>query len=187
MTLEHTYLLGSGPPSRESGRLDVQHVFFGKITGELVPKSISSHLGTVASPRIADIGTGTAVWLIDIGSQLPPTSHLAGFDITEDTFPPADKRPENLTLHKHNAVEPFPEEHLGKYDLVHARALMYGLKKDEWVVVARNMAGLLKPGGWLLWEDTGYTSWVCLPPLPGITEALAVDIEFAKKLGRDVT
>ena len=182
-----TYTLGSGPPSRESKRLDIQHVFWGKLTGSLLPRSISDHLSTIAAPRVADIGTGTASWLVDLGTQLPPTSSLNGFDMNAETFPPAEKLPSNLTLQVANALEPFPEEHLGSYDLVHARLLMYGLKKDEWAVVARNLVTLLKPGGWLLWEETGYTSWVSLPPSKAINAVLEHDVAFAKKLGRDIT
>lgn len=183
----HTYLLGSGPASRESGRLDFQHVFWGKLTGGLLPKSISNHLSTIASPRIADIGTGTASWLVDLGTQLPPASTLHGFDINAATFPPAETLPPNVSLQEANAVEPFPEEHLGSYDLVHARLLMYGIKKDQWELVAKNLASLLKPGGWLLWEETGYSSWVSLPPSRAINAVLELDVAFAKKAGRDIT
>jgi hypothetical protein len=41
--------------------------------------------------------------------------------------------------------------------------MMYALKKDQWEAMAWNLRILLKPGGWLLWEETGYTSWVSLP------------------------
>lgn len=187
MTSEQTYLLGSGPPSKEAGRLDDQHAFLGKFSGGLVPTDISTHLATIPTPRIADVGTGTAAWLIDIATQLPPTSVLAGFDVTRDTLPPPDSRPANFTFYNHNATEPFPEEHVGTYDLVHVRFLMYALKKHEWAVVAQNLYALLKPGGRLLWEETGYVSWVAIPPHPAVTEAMTVDCAFAEKLGRDVT
>lgn len=188
MTSEQPYILGDGVPSVETARLDEQHVMLRKITGgQLVPDDIAAHLATIPSPRIADVGTGTAAWLIDMGSHLPTTTALAGFDIADDTFPAAESRPANLSLHMHSATQPFPEEHVGRYDLVHARLLVYGLKKGEWEVVARNMYALLKPGGWLLWGETGYTCWSCIPPHPAITEVMTVDQTFAMKVGRDVT
>ena len=184
---QETYLLGSGPPSREIERLDVQHAFWAKLTGRtLLPKPISSYLATVPSPRVGDLGTGNANWLVDLGTQLPPTSTLAGFDISADIFPPADKRPGNLTLEIHNAIEPFPEEYLGTFDVVHARLLTYGVKKGEWQIIARNIFALLKPGGWVMFEETGYPSWVTIPPSNAVNAILEVDIAFAKKVGRDL-
>lgn len=185
-----TYILGDGGPvSDEITRLDFQHFFFfRKLTGDrLLPKSISEHLSTLPAPGVADVGTGTGGWLADLARQLPPTSSLYGFDIDTDKFVPADKLPSNITLEAGNALEPLPEEHHGKYDVVHARLLMYALKKDDWEIVARNMFTLLKPGGWLLWEETGYPSWIALPPSKGFTDFLEVDIAFAKKVGRDIT
>lgn len=184
---EHTYILGGGPASHESGRLDFQHVLLSKLTGTLLPSHISSHLATIPSPRIADIGTGTAIWLIDLSSQLPPSSSLTGFDINSETFPPAEELPSNLTLQAHDALRPFPEEHRGTYDIVHARFLTYGFKKGEWEVVAGNMASLLKPGGWVLWEETGYPCWSFIPPTPNISALLQLDVAYAKEVGRDIT
>lgn len=184
---EHTYILGGGPASRESGRLDFQHVLFGKLTGTLLPNHISSHLAITPSPRVADIGTGTASWLIDLSSQLPPSSTLTGFDINSGTFPPAEKLPSNIALQVHDALKPFSEEHLGAYDIVHARLLTYGVKKGEWEVVAKNMASLLKPGGWVFWEETGYPCWSFIPPTPNITALMQLDVAYAKQVGRDLT
>ena len=181
------YILGSGPISDETARLDFQHAFFRKITRGLLPKDISNTLSTLTSPRIADVGTGTATWLFDLASQLPPTSELYGFDVDTGKFPSAGKLPANVTLQQVDAKSPFPREHLGLYDLVHVRLLMYALKKDEWEAMARNLGKLLKPGGWLLWEETGYVSWVSLPPSPAINAILDYDIRFAEKVGRDIT
>ena len=184
---EYTYILGGGPASRESGRLDFQHVLFRKLTGALLPGHISSHLSSIDSPHIADIGTGTGSWLIDLGSQLPPSSSLTGFDINSETFPPAETLPSNLTLQAHDILQPLPDEHLGRYDVVHARLLMYAFKKGEWEVVARRMASLLRPGGWVLWEETGYPCWSFIPPTPTIAELWQIDVEYAKEVGRDIT
>lgn len=101
---EHTYTLSGGPASREAGRLDFQHVLLCKMTGGLLPESISSHLATLPAPRIADIGTGTAKWLIDLSSQLSASASLTGFDISEKTFPSTEKLPSNVTLRVHNAL-----------------------------------------------------------------------------------
>jgi SAM-dependent methyltransferase len=182
-----TYILNNGPASRESTRLDLQHVFFSELTGELLPRSILDHLSMLSSPRIADIGTGTGAWLLELATRLPLTSQLDGFDIDTEKYPTRQELPDNVSLEFGNALEPFPEKHCGSYDFVHVRLMMYALKKDQWEAVARNLKTLLKPGGWLLWEETGYTSWVSLPPSKAINAILDFDIRFAKKAGRDIT
>lgn len=185
-----TYILGdSGPVSDEVARLDFQHFsFFRKLAGDkLLPKHISEYLSTLPSPSVADVGTGTGAWLVDLARELPPTSSLYGFDIDTNKFAPADTLPSNVTLAAGDALEPPPEEHRGKYDVVHARLFIYALRKEDWDVMARNMLALLKPGGWILWEETGYPSWVALPPSKGFTDFLEVDIAFGKKVGRDIT
>jgi SAM-dependent methyltransferase len=130
----------------------MQHVFFSELTGELLPRSILDHLSTLSSPRIADVGTGTGAWLLDLATRLPPTSQLTGFDIDTEKYPARQELPDNVSLEPGNVLEPFPETHCGAYDVVHVRLLMYALKKDQWETAARNLKTLLKPGGWLFWE-----------------------------------
>jgi hypothetical protein len=157
------------------------------MTDTLLPASISKHLSTIPSPRIADVATGTAVWLNAVSKTLPPTAQLDGYDFDTSKFPPASALPANVNLSFGNVLEPFPAELLGTYDLVHVRLLMYGLQSHEWEIAARNLAALVKPEGYLLWEETGYTSWVTLPPSKAWYELLDYDIRFAMESGRDVT
>jgi SAM-dependent methyltransferase len=182
-----TYILGNGPVSDERARLDHQHTFFRKLVGGLLPRSISGYLATVSSPKVADVGTGTGSWLLDLATHLPPSSRFCGFDIDTAKYPSQQELPENVSLEFGNALESFPEQHRGLYDLVHVRLMMYALKKDEWEAMGRNLATLLKPNGWLLWEETGYISWVSLPPSKAFNDILDLDIRFAQKIGRDIT
>src|SRR5690606_36035991 len=126
------------------------------------------HIVKLTSPRIADVGTGTAIWLVDLASRLAPTLALQGFDIDTARFPSAEKLRLGVKLQQLDAKEPFPSEHLGSYDVVHAGFFIYGLSNDEWKPMTRNLITTLKPGGWILWEETGYSSWVTLPPSPAI-------------------
>lgn len=48
---------------------------------------------------------------------------------------------------------PFPAKFHGGYDLIHIRLIAVALAEDEWVPTLRNIQALLKPGGWLQWED----------------------------------
>lgn len=57
--------------------------------------------------------------------------------------------------------QPFPEYMHGKYDLVHARLLVVAMLPGDWEIVLRNLAKLLKPGGFLQWEEGEFlnASW----------------------------
>lgn len=168
----------------EDSRLNFQHDVFLRMTkGRLIPQHVFTALPP--NPRIADVATGTGIWLNELSKQLPH-AQLEGFDMAPENFGTVAS---NVILHRYsqNALEPFQEELRGKFDVVHVRLLMFGLKADEWMKAFANVATLLKPGGWVCWEDTGYISWVTIPPSRAWYDLLAFDIEFAMRAGRDIT
>lgn len=72
---------------------------------------------------------------------------------------PLDLVPPNIHLHVHNLWEPFPEEMLGRFHFVHARLLLLAMADQEaWTSAVKNLSTLLKPGGWLQWEDGDFPS-----------------------------
>jgi len=171
----------------EEDRLNFQHNVFLRMTkGHLLPTHIEASLPAAA--RIADIATGTGTWLAAAAARWP-AARLDGFDMTPEHFPPAAALPPAVTLHPHsqNVLEPFPAEFAGAFDVAHVRLLMYGLKAAEWDRAFANVVALLKPGGWLLWEETGYVSWVSIPPSRAMFEFLSIDVEWARRAGRDLS
>lgn len=83
---------------------------------------------------IADIGTGTGVWLQEVAkeSSQNPTD-LVGFDISSDQFPASENQ---TTLRRvryvtHDIVQRFPAEYYGYFDLVHVRLLTYAIKEFD--------------------------------------------------------
>lgn len=127
-----------------------------------------------------------------------------GFDVSPALFPPPQALPTQVTLHEHDIRHPFAVEVLGTFDVVHARFLKYAFLKTEWEGVLQNMVSLLslsstlcnevdtyhltsiEPGGYLLWEDSDYSLYSCLPSSLAFTEMVNFDIEFALKSGRDI-
>lgn len=171
-------------PRYEEDRLNFQHNVFLRMThGNLVPTKIAAALPI--RPRIADVATGTGIWLNELSKQLPQ-AQLEGFDIAPDS---SRATANNVKLHEYSqdVLEPFHEDLIGKFDLVHVRLLMFGLKADAWTEAFKNVSTLLKPGGWVHWEETGYISWVTIPPSQAWYNLLACDMEFAIRSGRDIT
>jgi hypothetical protein len=83
--------------------------------------------------------------------DFPSTCQFDGFDYSPAAFPPKDQLPSNVTLNVADAKQPFAEEFRGKYDVVCIRFINAAMKPEDWVVVARNAAQMLKPGGALQW------------------------------------
>jgi SAM-dependent methyltransferase len=148
---------------------------------------IQSYIKELEAPRVADIGTGTGVWLTSLAQQLPKAAQLHGYDFDTSKFPTADMLPSNVKLGFGNVLEPFPRDVHGNYDLVHVRLLAFGMKKGDWLPAIRHVKDLLKPGGWLFWEETGEGSWGVMPPSKAFTELLEVEVGFAVEVaGRDL-
>ena len=73
---------------------------------------------------------------------LPAQCQLDGFDISPALFPPPAKL-SSMSFYTHNALAPFPERFVGKYDIVHVRLLVFVLASDQWTVVLQSVAQLL--------------------------------------------
>jgi SAM-dependent methyltransferase len=187
MTDTSVYTLNNGPKGVEESRLWNQHTnVFTPMTGGLLPKVIQDHLKSAASsPAVADVACGTGIWLIDLAKDLPPTSRLDGYDFDTSKFPEPNVLPSNIKLRYGNALEPFPEAIQGTYDLVHVRLVMFGLKAEQWEIMAENLWKLLKPGGYLLWDELSYSSWVAVPMTKSFVEWITADAKYALSVGRD--
>lgn len=183
------YLLNHGTQGHERARLDKQHYSWLQLTeGRLIPPNIEKHLASLGRDiAIADAGTGSGIWLTSLASSLPPTARLDGYDFDSSKFPDRSELPANVNLLFGDVFQPFPAELAGLYDVVHVRALTYVLKADQWLSVTKNLLSLVRPGGYLMWEDTGYTSWQCVPMTESFAKLLGTDARYAKSVGRDLT
>lgn len=108
-----------------------------------------------SAPAIADIGTGTSIWLLDVSRSVSEAT-LDGFDIDLSNTPPTQWLPKGLTLHNWSVFDPVTDNLVGKYDVVHLRLLILVVENSDPVPVIRNVARLLKPGGYIQWDDLNY-------------------------------
>ncbi|PYH93369.1 hypothetical protein BO71DRAFT_381648 [Aspergillus ellipticus CBS 707.79] len=143
---------------KESKRLNAQHNLLVKVTrGTLIHPSIPKD----QLISIADIATGTGIWLNDVSQLLANTSptqrHYQGFDISPDQFP---NNPGEIQLSVHDITVPFPKEHRNRYDLVHVRLVVAALEEHEYRSAIANLYDILKPGGYLQWEELDEETYI---------------------------
>ncbi|KAJ5989408.1 hypothetical protein N7481_004618 [Penicillium waksmanii] len=110
--------------------------------------------------RVADVGTGTGIWLRDLSKILPGTCQLDGFDLSDAMFFKKTPRPTNVSFIQHNLLKPFPAQFTAQYDVVNVRAMVVALSSDEWEPALRNLMSLLRPGGYIQWLDCSAKDFV---------------------------
>lgn len=55
-----------------------------------------------------------------------------------------------------NILDPVPVELESTFDVLHLRLLVLGLPTGTWDRASRNILKLLKPGGWVQWEEADF-------------------------------
>lgn len=90
--------------------------------------------------RIADFGTGSGAWLMDLAKLVDPSCELFGFDIASDQFPQI--APSNVKFLIHDIFKPL-EEFYGTFDIIHVRALCLAIPNAKWDIVVQNLLRLL--------------------------------------------
>lgn len=149
-TATDTYLLSRG--SFAATRLNCQHYIWGRELGFTIDPTVAL---PNPSPRIADVATGTGMWLLEVAS-LYPGARCDGTDIDLSQAPPSKWCPPNVAFSRWDFRTAPPEEWRGVYDLVHVRLVMLAIEKDPSTVV-QHLGMLLKPGGYLQWEELDVT------------------------------
>lgn len=77
-----------------------------------------------------------------------------GLDMSPSQFP--SQPSQNITFSVLNILDPVPEDKQGTFDVLHLRLLVLGLPKGQWGRACKNLLQLLKPGGWLQWEEAEF-------------------------------
>ena len=127
--------------SAESVRLNSQHAFLYQLAhGQFIHSSIPcSDIHSVA-----DVGTGTGIWLQELaasntfkcdetfaGGQSGGVEYV-GFDISAAQFPSdGEKVGKGIKFVVHDAVNSFPAQYHGRFDLVNVRLLSYAIKAKD--------------------------------------------------------
>lgn len=79
---------------------------------------------------------------------------MYGFDIQPAHFPAGSSTPPNVRLLQQDVLKgDFPEDFIGSFDLVHARAFSSMIMNSNVEPLCQIAMKLLKPGGFFQWEE----------------------------------
>ena len=137
-SLEDTYALKRD--FNASTRLTAQHYLWRDTLQFTLHPSI---ILPASGGRIADVGTGNGIWLLDLARNLPCTAQLDGFDISLDQCPVSQWLPPNIAMHTWNVFEDPPQELLQAFDVVHVRLITFIIKNNDPRPVLSNLHKIL--------------------------------------------
>ncbi|KAL1590557.1 hypothetical protein WHR41_00607 [Cladosporium halotolerans] len=140
----------------DSVRLNVCHFIWKKYFPWVVHPSVK--LDGRPNLRIADVGCGTGIWLLEAAEEYPNADGLDGLDIALHQAPPKHLLPRNVQFKHLDLHQEIPAEFVGQYDLVHARFLLGLVRNNDPVPLLQNLLKLLKPGGYLQWNEVDWAS-----------------------------
>ena len=134
-----------------STRLNCQHYLWQQELRFNLHPSIPT---PVPGNAIADVATGTGVWLLEVAREHPGVD-CHGLDISTAQAPPKQWLPSNVDFTTWNFFEEPPAALRGKFDVVHIRLLCLVTVDGPPSMIA-NIAMLLKPNGYLQWEELDF-------------------------------
>ncbi|KAI0490112.1 hypothetical protein F4859DRAFT_501704 [Xylaria cf. heliscus] len=151
-----------------ASRLNLQHFMYKDAQGFLLHPVIQAGLqqkqetrqdGSKDSLHVADLATGTAIWLVDL-IKSPEVNGLDiqyhGFDISRALFPHSAWLPKNVVLSTSNLLEEPPQSLHGQFDVVqrvHLRLVLSLVRSGSPKPIIKHLKMLLKPGGYLQWDE----------------------------------
>ncbi|KAI0413075.1 hypothetical protein F5X98DRAFT_301568 [Xylaria grammica] len=173
---------------RSSTRLHLQHILWQNTTKFLLEPHVQASINQEKPLRIADLGCGNGVWLVNLEHELSKkriSSQLNGYDINDTNFPPSAFLPGSISLTKLDVLsKTLPEEVIGAFDVVHIRAFSSIIINNNTTALLSTALALLKPGGWLQWEEWG-TEFVVETASPGLSTVACERIAGILKAGGD--
>ncbi|KAK8007317.1 Secreted hydrolase-like protein [Apiospora arundinis] len=178
------YVLGRDPNA--SIRLDAQHLLWRMHRGHILDPMIQVR----EDMAIAELGCGTGCWLFDLAQQLPISVQLHGYDISDEQFPAADLWPHNVELGVLDSLADPPAFLKAKYDVIHLRMWASNVGTSDSRDLIRHASKLLKPGGYIQWEEADLIHQVVSPGIAkeiehGLTnffKLVGLDYSWAHKL-----
>lgn len=103
--------------------------------------------------------------MLEIAKQFKDSQvELLGLDITNAHFPNAAWLPTNVRFEVWDAYGELPKDYEGVFDIVHLRALYSTIHGNKVDPLMSNCLKMLKPGGFLQWDESDASSLLCYTP-----------------------
>ncbi|KAI9799047.1 MAG: hypothetical protein M1833_004241 [Piccolia ochrophora] len=142
----HAYKSGAYILPNDEQELDRLDLTNGMIRHMMKGRNFVAPIGR-APQRILDIGTGTGIWVIDMGDEFP-SAEIIGTDLsaTQPTVPP------NVKFEIDDCESSWTFTH--KFDFIHGRYLAGAIR--DWPKLMKQAYDNLTPGGWVEWNDFNF-------------------------------
>lgn len=137
---------------QSSARLSLQHYICTRRLGYLVHPTISKTLAPQDAPQILDLATGNGIWAIEAHNQYP-NAIFTCLDLAGNQFPPFGSVPETMKFELYNFFDPVPDKFKEKFDIIHISFILGALFRGGRDTVIKHVFEMLKPGGWLQWQE----------------------------------
>ena len=138
--LEKNYSLGRGYMA--AMRLNFQHQLLRQLLGYNIHPDIAFSGVLPENPRIADVGTGTGQWLIDVSHELPSAT-VEGFDISKEQFPSSTWLPAQISMNELDIFQPIPSHLEAKFDVVNVRFFICVVTQQILATVLKELCKML--------------------------------------------
>jgi ubiquinone/menaquinone biosynthesis C-methylase UbiE len=183
----HRYLGGSRPSERKTWADLNAWMHMQALQWEPAGAQLLSVLGDGSGLRALDLGCGPLGWLRVLSSWVGPTGKVVGTEVSEDTAEPArltvrSEGLSNVSVVVDDVFDSWLPE--GSFDLVHARLLLGPLGRHEEQLATYRR--LVKPGGWLVLEETVGDTWRFNPSAPACQRLMELVIRTFDRRGRDL-
>jgi SAM-dependent methyltransferase len=122
-------------------------------------------------------------WLTALAKKIPGIS-IQGIDIEDNLFPrPA---PKNVNLTRMSVLD-LPLSWTNRFDLVHQRGFVLGLRREEWPVALAQLYRVTKPGGYIQLLDGNLSRARNVGPANRIQNAMLSELCRRRGLVLNVT
>ncbi|KAL8715485.1 MAG: hypothetical protein Q9220_000820 [cf. Caloplaca sp. 1 TL-2023] len=116
------------------------------------------------------LSTASSNWLVDLADHVPHDWKLHGFDMSSENYPAKEHLPDNVTLSILDCFEEPPLEMREKFDVLHVRCFALNVKGGDPGFLIGNLLKMLKPGGYIQWDDLDAAGAYCLAPNPTVSK-----------------
>ena len=162
-----------------SARLHLQHAVFVNGLGYLMHPAVPIGPGSI----IADVASGTGVFALSVATAHPET-RVEASDISLAQVPSKHWWPANVTFAVLDALQdPVPEALLERYDVLCLRHFVSLQPGDPRPLIAR-LLSMLKPGGYLHWQEWDLTTAAISAPKGTSTPKMQALIDYIQHPSR---